>query len=823
MHTPPNGSPDERIGLLLLRARKLLATDPRSALSAAEDALRLARASSLEERMAGALSIIAEAQAIRSRFSQSLRAAEEALCIHERLGDRSAVSALLIIIGTCYRRTDRLEEARDVFQRSLDGAQSAGRKNTEADALYGLGLVELGNRSIVPAREYFARAVEAGRAADAPSAVAAALQGFGLSHFTCCEWRKAMEWYEQALSVALPTGNLPLITHIRCNMTTSLMRTGDIERALRMERRNLRVLERLGDRRSMRIALNSIALMCRSLGDYDEAMKAQIRSLEIAEELNDRRGIVIVLNNLGELYELFGDDATGLEYFMRGERIAREIADTPLQVLMMEHVARNYRRLGMRAKALMHALHALRLARDADDGDGELTLLNLLGLLYLDAGDPGRGAHYLERALEAARANSTLDMESQILQSMAAIEEGRGQPGKAREYLEQAYAVAVRNHHDERCHELLERLADSCARAGDYQGSAAYRRAYQQSAATIFSDARVHRIRSLVAEFERAAWRSEAKTLQLDDQEIEAAAKMADTDLDIRLRKLRPGSMQEGERAYGPHAALPFDAAVAGAGNDNRGARYRVEAFGALRLWVNDTEITGRAWGRKRARDLFKLLLVRYRRPVTIDEIIEHLWDGKMAEGTELLVMNAISHLRRVLEPGRRAHARTSVITGINRTYLLDLGDEALIDFIRFKESLAGARRAGDASGELAGYGRAIELYRDDFLKEDYYADWTASERELLKDAFLAALESAGNLALERGESEMALEYARRLIAADATSIEGYRIMLAALRIQNRMNDIAALRRQCHDAFQREYGTAVPSQLAALFGQEGDP
>lgn len=821
MHTPPYDRTDERIEALLLRARRLLATDPRSSLSAAEDALRLARESSLEQGIARALHGIAEAQAIRSRFSQSLRAAEDALCIYERLGDAAAISAVLIVIGTCHRRTDRLEAAADAFRRSLEGARASGRKKTEAEALYGLGLVELGNRAIAPARGLFARAVEAGRAADAPAAVAAALQGFGLSHFICCEWRKAIEWYEQALAVALPTRDLPLITYIRCNITTSLMRTGDIERALRMERRNLRVLERLGDRRSMRIALNSIALMSRSLGDYDEALKAQIRSLAVAEEMNDRRGIVIVLSNLGELYELFGDDATGLEYFMRGEKIAGEMDDASLQVLMMEHVARNYRRLGMRSKALMHALHALRLARGADDRDGELALLNLLGLLHLDAGDPEKGAQYLERALEAARATSTLDMESQILQSMAAIEEGRGQPARAREHLEQAYAVAVRNHHDEHCHALLERLADSCARAGDHQGSAAYRHAYQRSAATIFSDARVHRIRSLVAEFERSAWRSEAETLQLDAQEMEAAARMADTDLDLRLRKLHRGAAREREGAHQPHGAAAAGrsgvTASAQPRSDSQGIRYRVEAFGALRLWVNDTEITGRAWGRKRARDLFKLLLVRYRRPVTIDEIIEHLWDGKIAEGTELLVMNAISHLRRVLEPGRRAHARSSVIAGINRTYLLDLGDDAAIDIIRFKEAIAEARRATVADAELNGYRRAIALYGDDLLKEDYYADWAAAERELLKDAYLAALESAGNLAIGAGEGETALEYARRLLAADPTSIEGYRIMLAALRSQKRESEIAALYKGCREAFEREYGTDVPSYLAELF------
>lgn len=817
---PPGNVADMRINDLLREAQTFVTTNLRSALTAAEDALRLARAHAMEAPAAQALHIIARAQVIRGKSQQALDAGMESCKLYRSLGNRAGEAAALITTATCYRRLELFNEARAMLQESIAITTHDTLSDIRTEALCGLGYVEMADNDIDAARRYFHQSIEEGKAAGAQSVVAIALQGMGISHYLTCEWRKAIEWYEQALAVAEPTRNLLIITHVRCNMTVSLILLGEIAEALRLERRNLRALEQLDDQRNLRISLNSIAAAARSLGEYDTALSALIRSLAIAEQINDRRGTAVVLNNLGELYVILGDRYTGLEHFMRGYAIAQEINDRQLQVMMLEHIAENHRRLGRGSSALVHALHALRLARLMHDTFGEQKILNTLGLLHLERNSLDEADACLRPGLSLARSTSTPELESRILMTMASVAIRRNQLPEARNYLEQAYQVASERHHKELRHELLQRLADICEQIGDHERSVRYHHDFQRSTATIFSDKRVHRIRRRVAEFEFQAHQKEA--MHLNRHEMEAARRMAGEELEKRLWKLQQNAgitppentLQNAEMT---DRVTPDE----NPGNPvSQAVPYRVEALGSLRLWANGTEITGRSWGRKRARDLFKLLLLRYRRPVTIDEIIELLWDGNTAPGTELLVMNTISHLRRVLEPDRRPHAPSQVIPGINRTYMLDLGDNAVIDILQFKEAITQARQHPGADEQYRHYQQAIALYGDDLLKEDYYAEWTAAERELLKDDYLAALESVGNHALRLGQTDTALSTARSLLTTDSTCIEGYRIMIAALRNQGREREITILHEQCRDVFEREYGARWHVHISKLFSRE---
>lgn len=814
---PRNASADVRINDLIQQAQASSTTNLRSSLAAATDALRLARAHGMEAPAADALHLIAKAQVLRGKSALALHAATEACELYQSLGDHTSEATALITTSVCLRRLDRIEEARQVLHKSMAIAVSEELPDTRVEALCGFGYAEMSGGNIEAGREYLLQSIEQGNTIGTPAIVADAMQAMGISYYITSEWRKAIEWYEQGLAVARPTGNLSLIARTQCNMTVSMIHAGDIAGALRLGRRTLRMLEQLDDLRAIGITLLCIATAARSLGEYDTALTAQIRSIAIAEQLQDWNTLVLALNNLGEIYEKLGDPGTALEHFTRAYNIAREIGNRPLQVILLKHIVENHHRLGIHSRALTHALYALRLARQAQDANGEQIILQMLGWLYLEMGSLDDADATLQRGLSLARATATPEHEARILNTMADVAERRGQLTQAYDHMEQAYAVASANHHQEFCHELLERLAGICERMGDSEQSARYHHALQQSTATIFSPKRIHRIRRRVAEFELQAYRAEARQLQLNEHEIESAGLMVGEELERRLWKLQTATDMAPRKATQHHAATRSKAS---ADPVQHPPRYRVEALGSLRLWVSGTEITGRAWGRKRARDLFKLLLVRYRRPVTIDEIIELLWDGNNASGTELLVMNTISHLRRVLEPDRRPHAPSRVIPGINRTYLLDLGDDAVIDILQFKEAIASARQSSGTAEEYEHLQRAIALHGDDLLKEDYYAEWAASEREQLKDDYLAALESVGDYALQRGETDTALSSARELLRADPTSIEGYRIMIAALRHQGREREIAALHEQCRDAFEREYGPRSHVHISKLFSHD---
>ena len=139
--------------------------------------------------------------------------------------------------------------------------------------------------------------------------------------------------------------------------------------------------------------------------------------------------------------------------------------------------------------------------------------------------------------------------------------------------------------------------------------------------------------------------------------------------------------------------------------------------------------------------DLFKLLLANHRSAVTMDEIHEKLWGEIGERNLEMLVMNAATHIRNAL--GMRAEGAESnaSLIHLDRGFVLDLGYDAWIDFVRFKELIVAARRSETVQERIGHYASAVELYGGDFLPEDAFVEWTDFQRQMLKDAWFEAME----------------------------------------------------------------------------------
>ncbi len=806
---------------LLERAERLLGCDPGGAVRAANAALVFAREVGEARHVARALCLIAQAQNVRGRWHAALRVAEQACAMfaeHERPPE---LACALLTAGISHRRLRHYAEARRALIGAVRVASLLGLRGVESEAFTGLGAVAADQRDIQLARALLARARAIASESAHPEAEARAVMGLGICHFICCEWVQASECHRLALELAGATRNQSLIAHIRCNLTSSEIAVGNLPEVLRAERRNFRVLERLGDRHAMRISLNSIAICARSMGRYDVALDAQIRALRLAETLADSHGIATVMCNLGELYEALGDAATAAQWHQKGLGLACASNDDRLEVLITDYLVAHYMGIGQHSAAFIHAVTGLHSALRMADRYGEIIMLNALGRLHLQQGDLGQARSHLHRALELAQRTGSLELESCILELLAGVAERDACPAEALSLLGRAYAVAERNGHHQRCAQLLPLLEAACRAVVHAEHAPRPHRQYPNAARQLIAPGAARRIRRRVAEFERAQRVAEGRAAKLDESELAAVASLASQELDHRLRLLRPDAQgvgsEHGNTTVGARVGLASTRLANNAcGTTIQAPSYRVVALGSLRLWVGDTEIAPSAWGRKRARDLFKLLLVRYRRQVAIDEIIELLWNGSAGANAELLAMNAVSHLRRVLEPARRPHARSATIAAVNRTYVLDLGPDADIDIVRFRACIEQARHAAHGEPRCRAYECAIELYGDDLLKEDLYADWTASERELLKDMLLEALEFVGRDAVANLRFGAALDAGRRILAADATGHEGYAITAAALRGLHRGAELPALAERCAAAYRRELGCEPPERLRQL-------
>jgi DNA-binding SARP family transcriptional activator len=122
-------------------------------------------------------------------------------------------------------------------------------------------------------------------------------------------------------------------------------------------------------------------------------------------------------------------------------------------------------------------------------------------------------------------------------------------------------------------------------------------------------------------------------------------------------------------------------------------------------------------------------------------------------------------------------------------TYVLDTSG-VWIDADAFSEHFsAGLRYERDGQIEAAAreYVAAEALYRDDFLVEDLYEEWTVLRREELKDQYLAVLGKLSDFCLNRADLEGCIHRSHMLLAKEPCSEDAYqRLMQCYARLGQR-------------------------------------
>ena len=181
--------------------------------------------------------------------------------------------------------------------------------------------------------------------------------------------------------------------------------------------------------------------------------------------------------------------------------------------------------------------------------------------------------------------------------------------------------------------------------------------------------------------------------------------------------------------------------------------------------------------GRPKQRAVLGLLLARANTVVSLEHLVDELWGEEPPAQAIASLQAYVSHLRRLLEPGRAARTAARVLVSRPPGYLLAVTDDEL-DAARFEKLAAEGRGlldAGEAGPAAETLGRALALWRGDVLAG---LEAARSERTRLEELRLAALEDriAADLALGRPAAVVA--ELDRLIAG-----QPYRESLRGLRM----------------------------------------
>lgn len=238
----------------------------------------------------------------------------------------------------------------------------------------------------------------------------------------------------------------------------------------------------------------------------------------------------------------------------------------------------------------------------------------------------------------------------------------------------------------------------------------------------------------------------------------------------------------------------------------------RIFALGALRLDGPGLPPAG-DWLAQRPGELLRFLVCERRRIVPADVIGEAIWPhaGSAAPNT---VRHFIHALRERLEPDRSGTACSSFVICRRGGYGLD-PERIWIDADEFERHAgAGAAliAAGAAPAAREHLARAAELYRDDFLADEPYADWVLRERDRLRSAACDVLRALIQLA---SPGDVA-RYLERLAELEPFDDDVHRELISAWMQMGRRSRAARHYESFRTRVRREFGALPGFELSDL-------
>jgi DNA-binding SARP family transcriptional activator len=183
-----------------------------------------------------------------------------------------------------------------------------------------------------------------------------------------------------------------------------------------------------------------------------------------------------------------------------------------------------------------------------------------------------------------------------------------------------------------------------------------------------------------------------------------------------------------------------------------------------------------RDWRRDKAKVLLKQLVVN-RGANHRDVLLDRLWPELDHESAVRNLRVTVHALRRALEGESSTSREQPLVLTHSDAYELNPAAGVWVDTESFRSLLRtglALERQGLSAQALTVYQAAEALYRDDYLVDDLYAEWTQLPREALKDDYLLILTRLADAALAARDLEACIAYCHKILARDPSREDAY-------------------------------------------------
>ncbi|SUA03041.1 transcriptional regulator, SARP family [Mycolicibacterium fortuitum] len=218
----------------------------------------------------------------------------------------------------------------------------------------------------------------------------------------------------------------------------------------------------------------------------------------------------------------------------------------------------------------------------------------------------------------------------------------------------------------------------------------------------------------------------------------------------------------------------------------------RVRVLGPVAAWVGDDPVD---LGARLQRALLARLVAAHGHTVSVDRLIDDLWEGEPPPKALSALQVYVSHLRRGLEPGRQRRAPARILVSAAPGYCLRLPVDA-VDSWQFEAKVTAAYQESDPQQRVCLLDEALAGWSGDPFAGAGDALWAAPEIARLTELRLAAVEAQAAAQVELGRYGTAVAALDRHVGERPEREGAAAVLATALYQSGRQSDaLEVLRR----------------------------
>jgi two-component system NtrC family sensor kinase len=322
------------------------------------------------------------------------------------------------------------------------------------------------------------------------------------------------------------TSKVDLLCHLSFNYQTI-----DPVEGVRQGEEALTLAKKLGWKKGIAMAYNSIGSNYRVKSDYASALENFFNALKINEEIGDKKGIAQNSGNIGIIFKAQNDYQSAMKYYQQALDMSQAINDKKGVAINLGNIGILYNTQKQYGKALEYEFRSLELWRSLKNQKSVALWLGNIAIVYGDSGQYKMGLDYANQALAINEALGNKKGIADNCRSLGAFYYGiakdtivkdndkAGTLIRAKENLEQALALATELHDLRNLQEINDILSKVHELAGEHKQALENYRAYVLYKDSIFSMESKKMIANLEAKRESELSKKEIELLNKEHEQ----------------------------------------------------------------------------------------------------------------------------------------------------------------------------------------------------------------------------------------------------------------------------------------------------------------